>query len=199
MPKIVDHEARRLEISEVAAGLIASGGLEAATIREIARTSGYSKGVVEHYFEDKEELISGALGWANRCYEQRVEDVTEGLSGLGALRKRIEATLPMDKVTKDEWKVRLVFWSVAAIYPELRKQQALRFEKAVDFYEQDLLSAIAQGELTDRDDTTSQARHLLNTTTGICTAAMHNSALYTRALLRREIDYLVERVIQDSL
>jgi AcrR family transcriptional regulator len=199
MPKIVDHEARRLEISEVTAGLIASGGLEAATIREIARTSGYSKGVVEHYFENKEELISGALGWANRCYEQRVEEATEGLSGLGALRKRIEATLPMDKVTKDEWKVRLVFWSVAAIYPELRKQQAQRFEKAVDFYEQDLLSAIAQGELTDRDDTTSQARHLLNITTGICTAALHNSPLYTRAFLGREIDYLVERVIQDSL
>ena len=54
MPKIVDHEARRREISAAAAALIAKGGLEAVTFREIAQASGYSKGVVEHYFENVE-------------------------------------------------------------------------------------------------------------------------------------------------
>ena len=58
MPKIVDHEARRSAISTAAAGLIAARGMEAATIREIARVSGYSKGVVEHYFVDKEEAVA---------------------------------------------------------------------------------------------------------------------------------------------
>ena len=131
MPKIVDHEARRFELSAVAASLIAQGGLEAATIREIAQTSGHSKGVVEHYFENKEELISGALAWANHCYEQRVEKATAGMSGIRALRRRIEATLPLNKNTRDEWKVRLVFWSMAAVQPELRRQQERRFLKAV--------------------------------------------------------------------
>jgi len=194
MPKIVDHEARRLELSEVAARLIASGGLEAATIREIAKASGSSKGVVEHYFDNKEELISGALAWANRCYEQRVEEATAGLSGLAALKKRIEATLPMDKVTRVEWRVRLVFWSMAAIYPELRKQQARRLQMAVEFYDQDIVEAIAAGEVPDQDDTTTQARHLLNITTGISTSALHNTVLYDRGFLEQEIDYLVNKI-----
>jgi AcrR family transcriptional regulator len=194
MPKIVDHKARRLELSEVAARLIASGGLEAATIREIAKASGYSKGVVEHYFDNKEELISGALAWANRCYEQRVEEATAGLSGLAALKNRIEATLPMDEIIRVEWRVRLVFWSMAAIYPELREQQARRLQMAVEFYDQDIVAAIAAGEVPDQDDTTAQARHLLNMTTGISTATLHNTALYDRAFLEQEIDYLLNKV-----
>jgi len=80
MPKIVDPIARRNEISAIAAKLIAQGGLEAATIREIAHSSGYSKGVIEHYFENKEEIISGALAWANACFQQRVAKLTDGLS-----------------------------------------------------------------------------------------------------------------------
>ena len=79
MPKIVDQQARRAELSSIAAGLIAVGGLEAATIREIARASGFSKGVVEHYFDDKQELISAALAHTNFCFEERVRELTEGL------------------------------------------------------------------------------------------------------------------------
>lgn len=66
MPKIVDHEARCRDICAAAARVIAQGGLEAATIRDIAAASGYSKGVVGHYFDGKAELISGALDWSNR-------------------------------------------------------------------------------------------------------------------------------------
>ncbi len=194
MPKIVDHEARRLEISAVTAALIARGGLEAATIREIAQASGYSKGVVEHYFENKEELITGALDWANRRYRRRVEKATEGLSGMASLKKRIEATLPMDKAIRDEWKVRLVFWSMAAIQVDLRKRQERRFQEAVGFFELDILLAISMGEIDDHGDSAAVARRLVNMTTGISTAALHNPSLYSKAFLLEELEYLVDRV-----
>jgi AcrR family transcriptional regulator len=192
MPKIVDHAARRAELSGIAAGLIAGGGLEAATIRKIARASGYSKGVVEHYFEDKQELISAALAHTNLCFERRVTELTLGLQGLSALRRRIEATLPMRRELRDEWRVRLVFWSMAAIDPALRRQQAQRFRKAVRFYEQDIVAAIEAGELAEQDDSTDRARHLVNMTTGISIAALHNETLYTRSYLSIEIDYLID-------
>ncbi len=75
--------------------------MEAATIREIARRSGYSKGVIEHFFDGKDELISGALDWINSGYERRVEKYAVGSSGLQALRKRIEVTLPMNRAIRD--------------------------------------------------------------------------------------------------
>ena len=193
MPKVVDHEARRHEISGIVAGLIAKGGLEAATIREIARSSGYSKGVVEHYFDNKEALISGALAWVNQGYEERLNRATRGLSGLPALRKMVEATLPLTAQIRDEWKVRLVFWAMAAIDPELRRQQAKRLDNAIDRYESLLRSASERGEISSIDDYESAARHLLNITTGICTAALHQKPRYTRDFLEREIDYVIDR------
>ena len=199
MPKIVDHGARRWEISEVVAGLIAGGGLEAATIREIARVSGYSKGVVEHYFENKEELISAALAWVNRCYEARVTEATEGLSGLAALRQRVQATLPLSGKIRDEWKVRLVFWSMAAIDPVLRRQQEKRLNAAVEHFRVDIEAAVASGDIAAIEDVDSTARHLLNMTTGISTAALHDVTRYKRDFLLREIDYLIDGLSSEGL
>lgn len=186
MPKRVDHEARRWEISGVAAQLIAEGGLEAATIREIAQASGYSKGVVEHYFNGKDELISGALDWANRSYQQRVDRVTRGLAGMASLDRRIQAILPLDRAVRNEWQVRLVFWSMAAIDESLRKRQEQRFDLAVGHFENDLREAIGRGELQAGADVTLWARRLLNLTAGISIAALHNRRLYTRAFLLQE-------------
>ena len=194
MPKVVDHEARRDELSAIVAGLIASGGLEAATIREIARSSGYSKGVVEHYFDDKDELISGALDWVNRCYEQRLNRATRGLAGLPALRKMVEATLPLTERVRDEWKVRLVFWAAAAIDPTLRRQQSTRLDHAIERYEAHLRSAAERGEINEIGNYPMAARHLLNITTGICTAALHQRQRYTKDFLMQEIEYVIERV-----
>lgn len=199
MPKVVDHEARRFEISGVAARLIARGGLDAATIREIARESGYSKGVIEHYFVNKDELIDGALAWANSQYEQRVTKATRGLRGMAALRKRIESTIPTTKSMRDEWKIRLVFWSMAAIEPKLRARQQQRFNLAVERFESDLCNAIADSEISPETDTRTEARHLVNLITGISTAALYNHSLYTREFLRQEIDMLAGRRVFHSM
>lgn len=197
MPKVVDHEARRKEISAIAASLIALGGLEAATIREIAQSSGYSKGVIEHYFDNKEEIINGALSWANTCYQQRVDKLTHGLAGLNALRKRLEATLPLTKTVRDEWKIRLVFWSVAAIHRDYRKQQSQRFTSAFEHFEGDITAAMASGELSGKLDSSAQARRLVNMATGISTASLHNRSLYTKDFLLAEIDHLIDQLLKE--
>tara|TARA_R110002049_G_scaffold222275_8_gene393929 strand:+ start:1997 stop:2596 length:600 start_codon:yes stop_codon:yes gene_type:complete len=190
MPKIVDHRARRLEISEAAAALIANSGLQSVTIREVAKASGYSKGVIEHYFESREALLSGALMWANTCYEKRVAKATAGLSGIASVRKRIESTLPVNKKVRNEWKVRLVFWSMAAIDPVYRRQQEERFQKAVQHFADDIQLAITAGDIA-AGEADVIARRLVNTITGISTAALHNLSLYNKALLLDEVDHII--------
>ena len=196
MPKIVDHNERRLKISEATASLIAEGGMEAVTIREIARVSGYTKGVIGHYFENKEALIDGALIWVNLCYEQRVQTATESYSGTQALRKRIEATIPGTPGERDEWRVRLVFWGLAAIKADLRKSQGTRFELAVARFENDLRQARDAGEIGEEVNLQSTARHLVNMITGISTAALHNPSLYSKAFIAREVDFVVQELVR---
>ncbi|MFL3654541.1 MAG: TetR/AcrR family transcriptional regulator [Halioglobus sp.] len=195
MPKIVDHPARRREISAIAATLIAEGGMEVATIREIAHRSGYSKGVIEHYFNGKAELISGALDWVNQGYASRAAQATFGLSGLAALRKRIEAILPLNRAVTNEWKVRLVFWSTAAIETELRTQQAERFENAVEFYASDIRVAIEQGDIAAGSAAKPLAHRLFASTIGLSTTALYSPSLSSKLYFRDEIDHLIHRLI----
>jgi len=191
MPKIVDHDQRRDEIAGVATALIANGGLEAATIRAIAGASGHSKGVVEHYFENKQRIIQAALQWINARYSERASAVTEGHTGLAALRERILTTLPTTREIRDEWKVRLVFYSQAAIDGDLRREQSRRWRSAVAVYEKEIRAAISNGEVSHAIDPEQQARRLLQTTIGISTAALHDTGFYTAKQLRAEVDQLL--------
>ena len=56
-----NHETRRRRIAEIALGIIAREGIEAATIRRIAAEVGYSTAVVTHYFENKQDLLGSVL------------------------------------------------------------------------------------------------------------------------------------------
>ena len=191
MPKIVDHEQRRAEIAETAANLIARGGLESATVREIANASGYSKGIVEHYFDGKSELISAALAWANEQYFERADVATKGKHGLASLRARLGATIPL----RAEWKVRLVFWGIAAIDPDLQKQQAARTRDAIAHFAGDLLDAREIGEVPSRGSVTSAARHVLFAATGLSCTILHNPRAYTKKVVETEIDRIVSTAV----
>ena len=86
MPKIVDHDARREEIVEIVAEMLGTIGVERTTIREIARESGYSRGFIEDYFKDKEELTINTIRWLNERSLCRANEALCGLSGLTALQ-----------------------------------------------------------------------------------------------------------------
>jgi len=77
MPKVVDHEARRFDIAAALWRLVADGGIQAATIRNVAAAGGWSRSSVQHYFASKQEL----LGYACR-------QLTE--QALAQVRKRHE-------------------------------------------------------------------------------------------------------------
>ena len=61
MPKEVDHDQRREELLEAVWRVIARDGMEGTTIRAIAKETGWSTGVLAHYFGDKDDIISSAL------------------------------------------------------------------------------------------------------------------------------------------
>lgn len=194
MPKIVDHEQRRAEIAEIAAEIIAEGGLEAATLREIARRSGFSKGIIEHYFDGKSELIDAALAWANQRYFERVERATAGLVGLDALRARLKATLPSSVSLRNEWKIRLIFWSIAAIDPGLQRQQAARTRDAIARFAADLRDARSRGELGPASlagSVQSAARQVLFAATGLSCAILHNPRAYNKNAIEAEIEQIL--------
>jgi len=118
MPKTVDIEARRREIVDAAARLIARDGLGAATMRDIAAEAGWTTGVVNHYFADKREVLRRTL---EHSIEQRratrlppVDDTP-----VEQLRAELAGALPLDGEGRRHWLVTLAFCAQAAGDAEL--------------------------------------------------------------------------------
>ena len=72
MPKLVDHARRRDEIALIACQVVAQGGFAQATVANIARTAGYTTGMVAHYYSSKQEIILAALRLILRRMDQRL-------------------------------------------------------------------------------------------------------------------------------
>ncbi len=57
MPKVVDSDERRARLIAATSDAIARDGLAHVTLRTIARSAGWTTGIVTHYFADKRELL----------------------------------------------------------------------------------------------------------------------------------------------
>jgi TetR/AcrR family transcriptional regulator, transcriptional repressor of bet genes len=127
MPKVVDHAARRAELVDAAWRVIAAEGLEAATVRRIARAAGCTTGLVTHYFDSKDDMLVAALREVHRRGGERMIRHADGADIAAVLLAVILDALPMDQDRQLEWKVWLAFWGRAAADERLRHEQRRRY------------------------------------------------------------------------
>lgn len=121
MPKIVNHAARREELGEAAWRVIRREGLEAVSVRNVAREAGMSMGSLRHYFESQSELMAFAM----RMVVERITARLEALESDGNSRRYVEAVigelLPLDEKKRAESEVWLSFTGRALVDPALRE------------------------------------------------------------------------------
>src|SRR3954447_13945256 len=113
MPKIVDHDRRRRELAHAALRVIGRDGLEFATTRAVAEESGWSTGVLKHYFSNKDQLLHEALRELERINLERFDSAAHQASGFEAVRTAIRSILA--EGTQDESRVWLAFMNRAAV------------------------------------------------------------------------------------
>lgn len=110
MPKDVDHDARREELLEAVWRVIARDGIERATIRVIAKETGWSAGVLAHYFTDKDEILASALRLMYERIAARWAVKLEALTGVDALRELVLDNLPLDDQRELETRFFMNYW-----------------------------------------------------------------------------------------
>lgn len=113
MPKIVDHDERRLELVAATWRIIARLGIEGATMREIALEAGFANGALKPYFSSKDTLLTFAFGHVFNRTNERIASVTAGTSGLPALRAFCCEVLPLDDERVQEARIVIPFWQKA--------------------------------------------------------------------------------------
>lgn len=113
MPKIVDHDERRLELVDATWRIIARQGLESATMREIATEAGFANGALKPYFPTKDTLLEFAFSHVFNRTNHRIAQVTAGKAGLDALRAFCLEVLPLDEERVNEARIVVPFWQRA--------------------------------------------------------------------------------------
>lgn len=80
MPKRVDHEVRRAEMARAVLQIAARDGMGAVSIGAVARELGVSKGLVQHYFSDKPQLLACAATTLRLDLQRHVATAVAGVS-----------------------------------------------------------------------------------------------------------------------
>ncbi|UKA64679.1 TetR/AcrR family transcriptional regulator [Arthrobacter sp. FW306-04-A] len=117
MPKIVDHDKRRVELVEATWRIIAKRGIEGATMREIAMEAGFANGALKPYFPTKDDLLTFAFAHVFNQTNARMDTSTASRHGLSALRSYCHEILPLDAERLNEARIAIAFWQRALTDP----------------------------------------------------------------------------------
>lgn len=177
MPAIVDHDARRAALARIAADLIAAEGVEAATVRAIAKAAGFSTKVVSHYFQDKRALLLMTYRFAAQDSVLAASDAARRSEG----EAYALSLLPTQPSMVRNWKVWLAFWGFAISDAEFAQEQRGQALRAAG-----LLAAILARDprFAHLDETARKAaaRNLITTVIGVAVQAAFDPNTWTPAV-----------------
>ena len=166
MPKVVDHDQRRVELVNATWRIIARHGIEGATMREIATEAGFANGALKPYFGTKDDLLTFAFGHVFSQTNRRIERSTAGLSGLAAVRAYCHEILPLDETRVSEARIVIPFWQKAlsnAAKARLHDESMQQWRRALLEH---LTEARALGEVHTSITDTDVVGHLMNVVLG---------------------------------
>jgi AcrR family transcriptional regulator len=123
VPKKIDHEQRRRELTEALWRVLTRNGMEAVSLRQVAAEAGVSMGMVQHYFADKEEMVLFALSSMTEQFSRRVASAFAALPSPEAPLARVRAVLtqglPLDDERRIEAQVAVTFLVRAPVDPRI--------------------------------------------------------------------------------
>lgn len=198
MPKEVDHDERREELLEAVWRVIARDGMEGTTIRGIAKETGWSTGVLSHYFADKDDIIGSALRLAYERIGARWEAKLAGLTGVRALYELVIDNLPLDAERELETRLLMNYWGLMIRGHDRTPHPRRRGPRLIDLLTRLVREGQQAGEIRRDESAPEIAERLLALIDGLSLHSLLNPKRLTRkrqvALIKREFDRLTEDV-----
>jgi AcrR family transcriptional regulator len=188
MPKHVDHDERRRELARAVHRVAGEGGLDALTVRAIAKEAGYSTGVLAHYFANRAELMLAAVrevydGAMTRA-QSRVRPDGED-DAVSALLLALFEALPLDEERRSDTRVWFAFLGLAAGNPDLRREAADRYRTWRKFLQEAVV--LAHPEPVSEAEARRIAHHLAALVAGLGVQALFDPDGLPPDALRAEL------------
>ena len=123
MPKVVDHQERRLVIADALMRVESEHGLDEISLRHVAAAAGVSTGMVQHYFRTKAEMMLFVLSVVRSRAQERMTAAVALLGPASTPRELLRTVmlemLALDEARQADTRVGLMFTAYAAVRPEV--------------------------------------------------------------------------------
>jgi TetR/AcrR family transcriptional regulator, transcriptional repressor of bet genes len=120
VPKLGMGSIRREQICRAATVVIARAGFSGTTMRSVADEAGVSTGMLNHYFENRQDLLTQALLFLTERTEESCRHAIEGVPpGARRLTALLDAALSDENMART-WRVWIDAYAEALRRPELR-------------------------------------------------------------------------------
>jgi DNA-binding transcriptional regulator YbjK len=120
VPRLIDTDSRRQGIAEAAWRLIQRAGLDAASVRGVAKEAGLSAGSLRHVFATQAELLAFAMAALGERATERLAALAPAATPLDGATDALAQLIPLDDERRREAEVWLAFVTRARVDPELR-------------------------------------------------------------------------------
>ena len=163
MSRTADHAARKRQVATALMQVTSESGLEAASLPRVAEQAGVSVGLIQRYFQTKDQLLDFAFDHLVERSAERLGELQPAKSFEKGLFNALCTLLPLDEERTAEGRVLLAYMARSAVSPELARkhidalayirqrcaetiEKAQEFAKGKSFVDQPEISAFSKQE-----------------------------------------------------
>jgi AcrR family transcriptional regulator len=198
MPKIVDHDRRRRQIIDATMRVIRRIGVEAATVREIAREVGFSSGVLAHYFENKKQILVMTHLAAFEDTRARIDAIAKGRPSIDTLRLALHEALPLDEQRLLEAHVDVSFWGQAILDPELQRVRTESHRQSLERWQRMIAALRAEGIVQCAESDADLAGEIVILVDAVSVQALLHPDVMNAARQRHVVENFLRRIQRDA-
>jgi AcrR family transcriptional regulator len=121
MPKIVDHDERRIELVQALWRVVERDGSAAISIRHVAAEAGLSKSAVSHYFPTRFSMLAAAVDELSRNVYAKVAALDLDDGRIETACEAIMATIPDSRARRKQSEVWILLVTEGQTDPDIRK------------------------------------------------------------------------------
>ncbi|MEM9132594.1 MAG: TetR/AcrR family transcriptional regulator [Actinomycetota bacterium] len=194
MPKVVDHDARRRQITDAVCRITLRGGLAAATFRQVAAEAGVSVRLVQHYFGTKAGLLDTTLqhvGERSTARLFRWIEETDG-SARAVLGAFLQSFVPVDDESRMANLMYIALYTERMVASLGEESAAPDRETEVEMMHTTVLEQLERGPLRPGVEPEAEALLILALVPGLGQYVLDGTITADQA--RRTIDHHLDRL-----
>jgi AcrR family transcriptional regulator len=178
MPKIVDHEQRRVELAKAVWAVVQRDGVNVASIRAVAAEAGWTYGAIAHYFKSRDDLLLFAYKLALQ-HELATGHSDDDIGPLEQLIFVLRRALPLDEISTVEFRIWLGF--MGRVADNARLAESVRHEHEAYYAKVNAIVEEAQeaGVLDSTLDAADMTETVVTFVNGLGVAAAVDPDTYT--------------------